>query len=380
MFFIAARQIESQPGMFVGPIAALFGHVINFLFNIVYAISPINSLGFAIIVMTVIFRACLLPLNLKAQKSMMKMRELQPELKKISDKYGKSKDPEIMKKANAERAALMAKHDANPLKGCLPMLLQMPLFFGLNFIMRQTFLYITRLRDVYYELAVAIQNVPDYLSIIAPNIPISQAEALPEHYANATRLIPSSMHANANELLHLMERGHSFEAARDMVGEVIILSDPADLSRVIHRFTAENWAWLQEQVEKIPGYYWQAIGELNERRHAMESFFGLSLTENSGWRWPTVLIPVLTGITMLIVSWLMQLRNYDPNATDQVKMQQKIMMFAMPPVMAFFTASFPVGVGIFWLVGQIFQMCVDIVLNKKSGISMVPSFLKKKES
>lgn len=373
---ILARYIETSPGMFVGPIAAVFGHVINFLFNIVYAISPVNSLGFTIVLMTIIFRTCLLPLNLKAQKSMMKMREIQPELKKINDKYGKTKDPEILKKANAERAALMAKHDANPLKGCLPMLLQMPLFFGLNFIMRQTFLYVSRLRDVYYELAVAVQNVPGYLDIIAPRIPIQQAYNLPDYVANATRLIPESLRDNADQLVALMNGGMSYEAASATVGEYIALGNPSDLSRILNRFTPENWAWLQDQV---PAYYWGEIARLNEARQSIETFFGLNLIENSGWRWPTVLIPLLTGITMLIVSWLGQLRNYDPNASDQVKMQQKIMMFAMPPVMAFFTASFPVGVGIFWVVGQVYHMCTDIVLNKKAGISMRLPFLKKKD-
>ena len=371
--FLAARQIEPQPGFIVGPIAALFGHVINFLFNIVHSVSPVHALGFTIILMTIIFRAALMPLGLKAQKSMMKMRELKPELDKIQEKYGKSKDPEIVKKANAEKAALMAKHDANPLKGCFPMLLQMPLFIGLTFILRQSFLYITRLRELYYELSAAIINYPNFISIIAPNI--ANSDDLPDYVANATRLIPNAMQQNAVEAANLINNhGYTIAQARDQVGDFINLNDAADLSRVINRFTSENWEWLSTQ---IPETYWSVIAQLNERREVIESFFGLSVIEQSNWRWPAVLIPVLVAISMLCSSWLMQLRTADPNADSRVKMQQKIMLVVMPLVMAFFTVGFPVGVGLFWITSQIFQIVQDLILNKKAGIPMQLPFIKK---
>ena len=190
---LAARQVVPEPGFIVGPIARVFGYVIDFVFNIVYAIGPAHSLGLTIILMTIIFRLLMAPLSIKAQKSMMKMRELKPELDKINEKYGKSKDPEITRKANAERSALMAKHGANPLSGCLPMLIQMPMFLGLNFIMRQAFLYITRLRDIYYNLSTALLNVP---GIIGDGV--GRLEIL------ANEFIPSNMHANNQELSNLL--------------------------------------------------------------------------------------------------------------------------------------------------------------------------------
>jgi len=76
----------------------------------------------------------------------------------------------------------------------------------------------------------------------------------------------------------------------------------------------------------------------------------------------------LVGITMLCSSWLMQLRTADPNADDKAKMQQKIMLIVMPVIMTFFTVGFPVGVGLFWITSQIFQIAQDLILNKKAGI------------
>jgi len=369
-FAFLARQIEREPGFIVRPIAALFGHLVNALFNVVYFIgervfdSPANTLGFTIILMTIIFRACMMPLSIKAQKSMMRMRELKPELDKIQAKYGNSKDPEIIKKMNAEKQVLMQKHDANPLKGCFPMLLQMPLFIGLNFIMRQAFLYITHLRTVYYDLATAIQQAPGYIELIRPI---------------ALDLLPNAIQRNNEEVARLLNQwqDHSlqaFETARAQVGDVISLEIPADLSRVINRFTVENWAYLQEHISPS---YWAEIARLNDYRHSIESFLGLSMVEQSGWTWPHILLPLLTVITMLCSQWLSQQRMADPNADDKAKMQQKIMLIVMPLFIGFITVGLPGGVALFWVTSQVFQVAQDLILNKKDGIPLKLPFSKK---
>ena len=356
-----ARQVEPEPGFIVRPIAAIFGHVVNFLFNIVYAIGPAHSLGFTIILMTIIFRACMMPLSIKAQKSMMRMRELKPELDKIQAKYGNSKDPEIVKKMNAEKQVLMQKHDANPLKGCFPMLLQMPLFIGLNFIMRQAFLYISHLRELYNNISVAIQQVPGYLELLWPI---------------AEDLLPNRIIQNNQELLRLYNQGYSLERAREIAGDVISLAVPGDLSRVISRFTSENWAYLQEQ---IPAYYWAEIGRLNDYRNSIESFFGLSMVEQSGWTWPYIILPLLTVITMLCSQWVSQQRMADPNADDKAKMQQKIMLIVMPIFLGFITVGLPGGVALFWVTSQVFQLVQDLILNKKDGIPLKLPFSTKED-
>ena len=371
MMFLAARQVEPQPGFIVGPIAQLFGLLINFLFNIIYAIGPAHSLGFAIILMTIIFRALMLPLSLKSQKSMMKMRELKPELDKIQEKYGKTKDPELLKKANAERSALMAKHGANPLSGCLPMLIQMPLFFGLTFIMRQAFLYISRLRDMYYDLSAAILNVPDMISNS-------------EFVRLTSEFIPNAIVQNnmeAHNLLHAWGLWYERTPAQlqqviDEVGDVLFLGMPEHLSRILNRFNMDDWNTLYAQ---IPAQYLPNIQDMVNNLRQIEMFFGLHVVDNGGLGWPGILIPILVAITMFASSWLMQLRTFDANADDRTKMTQKIMLFAMPVMMAVFTVNFPVGVGIFWITSQVFQVGTDIVLLKKSGTKIRLPFMKAKE-
>lgn len=82
--------------------------------------------GWAIIALTFIIRAVLYPLTYKGMVSMQKMKELAPKLKELKEKYGK--DPQ---KLNAMTMEMYKKHGANPLGGCLPMLLQIPVFFAL---------------------------------------------------------------------------------------------------------------------------------------------------------------------------------------------------------------------------------------------------------
>ena len=82
--------------------------------------------GWAIIALTAIIRLVLYPLTYKGMVSMQKMKELAPKLKELKEKHGK--DPQ---KLNAATMEMYKKHGANPLGGCLPMLLQIPVFFAL---------------------------------------------------------------------------------------------------------------------------------------------------------------------------------------------------------------------------------------------------------
>ena len=82
--------------------------------------------GLAIILLTVLVRGCMFPLSRKQVVGAQKMQLLQPEIKKIQEKY--KKDMEARTKAQQE---LFRKHNYNPLSGCLVMFIQLPIFIGL---------------------------------------------------------------------------------------------------------------------------------------------------------------------------------------------------------------------------------------------------------
>lgn len=87
------------------------------------------SYGIAIILVTAIIRLILLPLNIKQTKSSIAMNELQPETKKIQEKY--KNDPQ---RSQQEVMKLYKEKGANPLSGCLPMLIQWPIFIALYYV------------------------------------------------------------------------------------------------------------------------------------------------------------------------------------------------------------------------------------------------------
>ena len=86
----------------------------------------VGNWGWAIVLFTILVKIVLFPLSYKGLMSMQKLKDLAPKMKEIREKYGK--DPAKM---NQQMMALYKKHGANPMGGCLPMLLQIPIFFAL---------------------------------------------------------------------------------------------------------------------------------------------------------------------------------------------------------------------------------------------------------
>ncbi|HYC62655.1 MAG TPA: membrane protein insertase YidC [Thermoanaerobaculia bacterium] len=87
--------------------------------------------GFAIIVLTILIKIVLYPLQHKSIVSMKKMQKVQPKVEAIKAKYKKSKtDADQRQKMNVEMMALYQKEGINPMAGCLPILLQLPIFWG----------------------------------------------------------------------------------------------------------------------------------------------------------------------------------------------------------------------------------------------------------
>jgi YidC/Oxa1 family membrane protein insertase len=86
----------------------------------------INNYGIAIILLTLFVRALFYPLSQKSMKSMKEMQKLQPKIAALKEKY---KDDQ--KKLNEEQMALFKAHKVNPAGGCLPMLVQLPVFIAL---------------------------------------------------------------------------------------------------------------------------------------------------------------------------------------------------------------------------------------------------------
>src|SRR5205814_1314216 len=108
-------------------IAELLFHALKWLHNY------IPNWGWAIVVLTLVANMLLFPLRISSYKTTMKMQRVGPEVKAIQEKYKKYKINDPRKaEMNQEVMAIYQREGINPVGGCLPMLLQTPIWIGLN--------------------------------------------------------------------------------------------------------------------------------------------------------------------------------------------------------------------------------------------------------
>lgn len=316
--FLLTNYVEKDPGFIVSGISKILGFIIDIVFKLVYTLTTDHSLGITIILFTIIVRFLMIPLNYKQQKSMFIMQKLQPEMKKIQDKYkNNSKDPEAAKKMQMEISRLYSKHNCNPLSGCLPLFIQFPIFLSLYFIMKNSYLFVSQIGDLYEQIAYAIQNTDGYIEVIAPI---------------AGDITPLNLDGKL---------------------DVAILHD---LLKYINKFSPSQWEQIQNALPSLD------IGNLLAQKTSIETFLGINLTETVGTKFPKVLIALLSALTTFLSSWIISKKSKsdDPN----IKMQQKIMNIFMPIMMGIITINIPCGVGIYWIVGNIVQIIQQSILTK----------------
>ena len=315
-----ASSLMREPGVIVGPIAKLLGLIVNVLFNVVYGFTQANSLGITIILFTVFVRLLMIPIAYNQQKSMFVMRKIQPEIQKIQDKYkGMLNDPDVQRRMSMETQRVYRDHNYNMFSGCLPLLIQMPIFFGLYYVMRHPFAYIETINTIYNSLSDGILGC----------IQSGNKQALELFTTVCTKL--------------RIDEGT--EVTTSMFNYILNAVEPED-------------------VKSFVSYVGSAdISSLYEQKTVIESFLGLNLTET-----PTLalsknlILPILSGFTTWLSSWLMSRKNQPTDPA--MKSQQNIMNITMPLLMAWFTTSVPAGLGVYWITGNIFMIFQQLILNK----------------
>ena len=322
------QVIQSPPGVIVGPISVVLGTVINFIYNMVSFITPVGALGFSIIIMTIIVRTALLPTAFQMQRNMMKTRAMKPEMDKIKEKYGDTKDPEMRRKMSAEMQALQSKHGVNMLASCLPMLITWPLFMALFVVLGQAYMFIGNVGDVYSAIShVLIGQGSDFLLNVVH--PIAHAAT------------PANMG--------------------------IDIAVVEDMNRVVHIFNAEDWATI---FSHFSGEQLANLQQLYNEKNSVLSFFGLNLVEPAGLTWPGVVLPVLSASTMFLAQFLMMKTN--PATDAQQQNIQKITLVMFPLMFGFFTLTAAAGVGVYWVMLNVYMIVQHYFINryyvKKDGL------------
>jgi YidC/Oxa1 family membrane protein insertase len=156
------------------PIYEIFGTVLAFFYSLV------PNLGVSIILLTFTIMLLLYPLTAKQAKSMIAMQRVQPEVKKLQAKYKGDRQ-----KLNEEMMKFYQENKINPLAGCLPLLVQLPIFFSLFQVLRDSYKYVPKSSELYTALCggFGTKTPSGAWSLCGKDLTANMKEAKPVLYA-----------------------------------------------------------------------------------------------------------------------------------------------------------------------------------------------------
>jgi len=259
-------------------------------FSLLYG--AFKNYGLAIIAFTLVTKLIMIPLSVSQQKSMLKQAKYSPKIKKLQETY---KDDKA--KLNEEMQNLYKEEGYNPLTGCLPLLLQMPIIFILFDVIRRPLKYL-----------------------------MSQPENIIKQFYEICGVTNRNEITLYNAVMGKINSGNT---------------------EIINYFT--------EHFPQFTKYFSDNTQVINF------NFLWLDLTQN-----PTVAfnrylwIPIFAALTGVALSMVTQ--RY--SAMQQSGQNPKMMMFMGPMISLVFTFTFPSGIGLYWIIGNIFSIIQQYILGE----------------
>ncbi len=335
------------------PIVNWVAEVLGWLMNGIYSIG-VHNLGLCIIIFTLVIYAFMTPLQIKQQKFAKMNAVMAPELQNIQKKYRGKKDQNSQLKMQEETMGVYEKYGVSPTGSCLQMLIQMPIFFALYQVIIKIPGYIGGIKDVFASAVSHITDVSGYSDIIFKFV---QDNAIKNSY------IPMSGKLSSD---HVVDFLYSLSPAQ--------------------------WDKLAD-VDKFQGFA-DVLNQAADKLHPMQNFLGLNIADNpwaliqSGWSTQhyllilaAVLIPVLAWGTQVLNMKLIQTASNTSNGTpSQMEATMKTMNMFMPLMTAFICFTFPVGIGIYWIIGAVIRSVQQIIINRHLNNMDMDDFIKKNKA
>lgn len=335
------------------PIVNWVAEVLGWLMNGIYSIG-VHNLGLCIIIFTLVIYAFMTPLQIKQQKFAKMNTVMAPELQNIQKKYRGKKDQNSQLKMQEETMGVYEKYGVSPTGSCLQMLIQMPIFFALYQVIIKIPGYIGGIKDVFASAVSHITDVSGYSDIIFQFV---KDNAIKNSY------IPMSGKLSSD---HVVDFLYSLSPAQ--------------------------WDKLAD-VDKFQGFA-DVLNQTADQLHPMQNFLGLNIADNpwaliqSGWStqhylliFAAVLIPVLAWATQVLNMKLVQTASNTSNGTpSQMETTMKTMNTFMPLMTAFICFTFPVGIGIYWIIGAVIRSVQQVVINRHLNNMDMDDFIKKNKA
>ena len=304
----------------------------EFLANVLSGInSVIHNYGWSMVVFTILIKMLLLPFDYKSRKSMRRMTALQPQVAKLQKKYANDKE-----KLNQKTAELYRREKINPMSGCVPMLITMPILFIMFAAMR--IIANTELAKQAIDLlTTGVQTNEGWLWVKNIWMPDSPFNAVIADAANL-KLIPADIWAKVMSAL-----------SPDKVSAL------AELGITSANITGDM---IFAQLQNIPNYaqetaLWSVMPSVNL------IFTNLNIyANNNGW----FILPILAAATQFLMTLTQPQPTADPNSPQAGT--GKFMKYFFPLFSLWICSSYNAAFSLYWVVSNVFAWIQGIVMNK----------------
>lgn len=337
--------LTTYQGAILGPIARLLGYILQGIYSVLSTVG-IENTGICMILFTFIVNALMIPMQIKQQKFAKMSSVMNPELMAIQAKYKNKKDQESQQKMSLETQAVYQKYGVSPVSGCLPMLITLPILFALYRVIYNIPAYVPQVYVIYDNLAKVLQDAGVTVSQLADKSYIS----------NPTYVVTQAV-----------------KAAKSDAGNINYYID------VLSQFNSAGWDVLIKNHPDLTS----VITKTAEQARKINYFLGMNIADTPKIKSLSVIIPVLSIITQYISTKLSMAgtQQQTVNSDNPMGQSMQTMNTIMPFMTGFMCLMFPIGVGIYWIAGNVFrifqQLCINLYFTKINMDDMIKENVEK---
>ncbi|MBO5218972.1 MAG: membrane protein insertase YidC [Clostridia bacterium] len=279
---------------------------LGFIIKLSYQLT--QNYALALFLFAVVLQLLLVPFGIKMQKNTVKQARLRPKEMAIRKKYAGRTDQATQQKLNNEIMDLYQRENFNPMGGCLPMLIQLPILFSLYNVVVSPLKYICGFGE---DVIKAIQ-------------------------------------AKVYELMSAAEMtGFEAFAPEAKAREIDLITKMRELG--LENFVDGNGEAISEEL--LPNFVVLGGMDLSQ----VPSFNNINLL---------LLIPLFTLIVTLGSSWIMKKFTYNPNPDAKPDASMRMMQWSMPLLSVYISFTIAAAIGLYWIFRNILSVVEKIILSK----------------
>ena len=327
------------------PIIGWVSEILGWMINVIYSgleLIGITNIGLSIILFTLVVYLLMTPLQIKQQKFSKLNAVMQPEIQKIQKKYNGKKDQDSMMKQNEEISAVYQKYGVSPTGSCVQLLVQMPVLLALYQVIYHIPGYISGVRNVFTGLTAKIMSVDGFGSIIS--------QFLTDNKITMTGISANTEFTKTTTIDFLYKLSPS---QLEKFSQISDFSGFSDLFDKVAQQTSHMNTFLNLNISDTP----LAIIKSGMAQGGAAGYLLV---------FSAAMVPILAWLTQWMNYKLMpqpqQAANSEPSAMEA---SMKSMNTFMPIMSAVFCFTFPVGIGIYWVVGAVIRCIQQLVINRK---------------